>query len=84
MRCGYDEGGRTKQQAWTVTGLAGTRTAATGYAASGEVLWKAWPDRDSTGSAGSPWTKSNSKKSGSHFSVRNCGKQGKPEQSLIR
>jgi YD repeat-containing protein len=52
----YDEGGRTKQQAWTVTGLSGTRTATTGYAASGEVLWKAWPDGDSTGSAGSPWT----------------------------
>ncbi len=50
-----DAGGRLAKQTWTVTGLAGTKVAQTGYHASGQVLWKSWPDGDSTGSAGTPW-----------------------------
>jgi len=52
----YDPAARLAQQSWTVTGVSGTRVEQTGYHASGQVLWKNWPDGDSTGSPSNPWT----------------------------
>jgi YD repeat-containing protein len=49
-----DGEGNTARQTWTVP--SGTYTATTGFAPGGEVLWKAFPDGDSVGSAGTPWT----------------------------
>lgn len=50
----FDGEGRLARQGWTVDGS--TSTAATGYAPGGEVIWRAYPDGDSVGSASTPWT----------------------------
>jgi YD repeat-containing protein len=49
-----DGEGNLAREQWTVDGS--TYTATTGFAPMGEVLWRTYPDGDSVGSAGTPFT----------------------------
>lgn len=48
----YDQEGFAESQSWTV---GGTYTLVTKHAPGGEILWKTYPDGDSTGNSGSKW-----------------------------
>lgn len=54
QRFDHDGEGNLARQQWIVDGV--THTATTGFAPMGEVLWKSYPDGDSVGGPGDPWT----------------------------